>query len=208
MNISSTCLVLFFSLLLSTNVLSSSLWDEGALGDFNAGQLFTLTEGDNLFVGTQAWSDDPIDGFRFIIPDGYSSSIDIIYEYLNLGESEGTAWVWELHSLAVAESCTPDESWAYSCLAPEGSQHITSEIVQTPEDYMNPSEWDHVPIDGYILNAGIYQLADNFGFTDNQNSVLSYTFNLNVTAVPIPASAWLFGSGLLGLIGIARKKAA
>ena len=28
------------------------------------------------------------------------------------------------------------------------------------------------------------------------------------TSVPIPASAWLFGSGLLGLIGIARRKKA
>lgn len=26
--------------------------------------------------------------------------------------------------------------------------------------------------------------------------------------VPLPAAVWLFGSGLLGLIGIARKKAA
>jgi hypothetical protein len=29
-----------------------------------------------------------------------------------------------------------------------------------------------------------------------------------VSAVPIPAAVWLFGSGLLGLIGIARRKAA
>ncbi|VAW52440.1 hypothetical protein MNBD_GAMMA05-752 [hydrothermal vent metagenome] len=28
----------------------------------------------------------------------------------------------------------------------------------------------------------------------------------NTTVVPIPAAAWLFGSGLLGLIGIARRK--
>ena len=27
-----------------------------------------------------------------------------------------------------------------------------------------------------------------------------------VTAVPIPAAVWLFGSGLLGLVGIARRK--
>jgi hypothetical protein len=27
-------------------------------------------------------------------------------------------------------------------------------------------------------------------------------------AIPIPAAVWLFGSGLLGLIGVARKKAA
>lgn len=29
-----------------------------------------------------------------------------------------------------------------------------------------------------------------------------------VPSVPVPAAVWLFGSGLLGLIGIARKKAA
>ena len=26
------------------------------------------------------------------------------------------------------------------------------------------------------------------------------------TAVPLPAAAWLFGSGLIGLVGIARRK--
>jgi len=30
----------------------------------------------------------------------------------------------------------------------------------------------------------------------------------NVGAVPIPAAVWLFGSGLLGLIGVARRKKA
>jgi len=29
---------------------------------------------------------------------------------------------------------------------------------------------------------------------------------LDVTAVPIPAAVWLFGSGLLGLVGVARRK--
>ena len=32
--------------------------------------------------------------------------------------------------------------------------------------------------------------------------------NLQFNAVPIPPALWLFGSGLLGLVGIARKKAA
>lgn len=32
--------------------------------------------------------------------------------------------------------------------------------------------------------------------------------SLTVTAVPVPATVWLFGSGLLCLIGIASKKAA
>ena len=34
----------------------------------------------------------------------------------------------------------------------------------------------------------------------------SVTLTLETTPVPVPAAAWLFGSGLLGLIGIVRKK--
>jgi hypothetical protein len=34
------------------------------------------------------------------------------------------------------------------------------------------------------------------------------SYTLNVGAVPIPAAVWLFGSGLLGLIGVARRKKA
>lgn len=30
----------------------------------------------------------------------------------------------------------------------------------------------------------------------------------NVSAVPLPAAAWLFGSGILGLVGLARRKKA
>jgi hypothetical protein len=32
-------------------------------------------------------------------------------------------------------------------------------------------------------------------------------FELFVSQVPLPAAAWLFGSGLIGLIGFARRKA-
>ena len=30
--------------------------------------------------------------------------------------------------------------------------------------------------------------------------------SISVSAVPLPAAAWLFGSGLLGLIGISRRR--
>ena len=31
-------------------------------------------------------------------------------------------------------------------------------------------------------------------------------FLLTTSAVPVPAAVWLFGSGLIGLIGVARRK--
>ena len=35
----------------------------------------------------------------------------------------------------------------------------------------------------------------------------SYSLILTPTTVPVPAAVWLFGSGVLGLIGVARRKA-
>jgi hypothetical protein len=40
------------------------------------------------------------------------------------------------------------------------------------------------------------------------SSVTSTSFSGNITPVPVPAAVWLFGSGLLGLVGIARRKKA
>lgn len=44
--------------------------------------------------------------------------------------------------------------------------------------------------------AGVFWAMDNF------------TYNEEIPAVPVPAAVWLFGSGLIGLIGIARRKKA
>ncbi len=35
---------------------------------------------------------------------------------------------------------------------------------------------------------------------------LGSSYSMTVTAVPVPAAVWLFGSGLLGLVSVARRK--
>jgi len=59
-----------------------------------------------------------------------------------------------------------------------------------------------------LLWGGISSVTDVNGNPVALNSALGQTgFNyLNAAVVPIPAAAWLFGSGLLGLIGMARRK--
>lgn len=44
------------------------------------------------------------------------------------------------------------------------------------------------------------------GFTLASTGALTYGQAAAVSEVPLPAAAWLFGSGLLGLIGIGRRK--
>ena len=39
-----------------------------------------------------------------------------------------------------------------------------------------------------------------------QVNLFADDFSIGVTAIPVPAAAWLFGSGLVGLIGLARRK--
>ena len=60
-----------------------------------------------------------------------------------------------------------------------------------------------------ITNNGVddIQLTDviisNFAGTASPSNIATVT--ITPSAVPVPAAAWLFGSGLLGLIGVARR---
>ena len=51
--------------------------------------------------------------------------------------------------------------------------------------------------------------------SDDGNVIVGTAFNpdganqswmVNISAVPLPPALWLFGTGLLGLIGIARRR--
>ena len=47
--------------------------------------------------------------------------------------------------------------------------------------------------------------GNNYANFDAQElTITSYT----PSAIPVPAAVWLFGSGLLGLVGVARRKKA
>ena len=39
-------------------------------------------------------------------------------------------------------------------------------------------------------------------------SIDNVSIKADVSAVPVPAAVWLFGSGLVGLVGVARRKKA
>ena len=50
--------------------------------------------------------------------------------------------------------------------------------------------------------------TDTFIGTAFDLDELAMGFNYSITAIPIPPAIWLFGSGLLGLVGMARRKKA
>lgn len=58
---------------------------------------------------------------------------------------------------------------------------------------------------GFRVDSGT--LISAVSITNTDYLGLAYdNFTFNSTVVPIPAAVWLFGSGLLGLVGVARRK--
>jgi len=49
-------------------------------------------------------------------------------------------------------------------------------------------------------------LAGFVGTTSLNTAYTVDTLQINVSAVPVPAAVWLFGSGIIGLLGIARRR--
>lgn len=82
------------------------------------------------------------------------------------------------------------------------------------KDYLGATVWSWAPdaLNHTLLN-GSYNLG-NSSYADSTGPLAAGTYSLSIgmsqtiglTAVPVPAAVWLFGSGLLGLIGVARRK--
>ncbi len=59
---------------------------------------------------------------------------------------------------------------------------------------------------GILTGAAGYDPTDAT-WTLSTTSMTSYSMSVStVTVVPVPAAVWLFGSGLIGLVGVARRK--
>ena len=62
-------------------------------------------------------------------------------------------------------------------------------------------------IDSYQAATGDFSAHwDSVVSGPKASQIISWDIAGNVSAIPVPAAVWLFGSGLLGLIGLARQK--
>jgi hypothetical protein len=74
---------------------------------------------------------------------------------------------------------------------------------------LNPSNNDIIASFAYV-DGGVTGLSTTFATTETIFNGEDFTRGqfMYLAPVPIPAAVWLFASGLFGLIGVARRKAA
>lgn len=80
------------------------------------------------------------------------------------------------------------------------SQSVTNSSV-------SPTFQGMLPAGNYVYNIDMTSSssATNNGMSSGDASALTALTLTPMTVVPVPAAVWLFGSGLLGLVGVARR---
>ena len=110
--------------------------------------------------------------------------------------------------------CGANSSMTIDCSSTTGINLFTTtdangDYLFTASDYSNYYNYyfiveiDPATLPGFIATTPTSKFFNSLG---NSNPITTADFGFQ--AVPVPAAAWLFGSGLLGLLGMARRKRA
>lgn len=89
----------------------------------------------------------------------------------------------------------------------------TDNTVSYSGTYNDPvTSWTDFSFEGsrFSVDIAAMQSGGFTGFTNDGTNLADYsvdTLNVSVSAVPVPAAVWLFGSGLIGLMTACRRRA-
>jgi hypothetical protein len=135
----------------------------------------------------------PID-IEYSMDDGEPTTTDWFREWtITLRDSSGVAYDFNSASAAIED--LENYLWTSTVYFPQPGNYTIDLFFGT-----------------YHLPGGAPGCGPNSGtcwnehFDDILENGEHALMNVHLSAVPIPATAWLFGSGLIGLIGLARRK--
>ena len=129
-------------------------------------------------------------GLGWVIPNGFTNAASIAGS-ISVGTMTGN----------IMEALEPggavdDEDWLHIVLSPTGPEINDNASGTITAIFPNGT------FDTSVLQNQTWSLY----WGDSAQSVRDGTFQSSFSAIPIPAAVWLFGSGLIGLIGVARRK--
>jgi hypothetical protein len=176
---------MIFKSLIGLSFLIASLVSASA----NASTIFAPTDGNVNFLNTNI--------------DLSSGNTQVaIFNVGDLGGANNTVVLDNVYSASLAEFSVSGGNYLVSSKA---------NISATAFDNMTLFGTDNFIL-GLTNDSGTNWVAD-IGYTSLGGSLYDVHFadgsllQVDVQVVPVPAAVWLFGSGLIGLAGIARRKA-
>jgi len=141
---------------------------------------------------------------RIVITNDFSGSDSYLAQSVSTGAGVGA----EVGS--IPESIIGDSLLSFGTILLSDSTGAVFTNMDLPETLPSLDMFDN-PSFFWGLESSMIDCPD----PDFCNEIITeiYTFegtlsSLSVSSVPVPAAVWLFGSGLIGLIGVARKKKA
>lgn len=143
----------------------------------NGTNIFGLPVGDTSVVATGTFNDSLIGG--------------------NIVSGSGTIFVSAIPDLMITVG-----TQTFTAADDNGSGQLNI-INGTVIDGNDPAGFVYAGTNG---NGNDFTSDASENFIGNSSIFGNWT-TFNLTPVPIPAAVWLFGSGLIGLVGIARRKA-
>jgi hypothetical protein len=188
-------------------------------GDFSGGTQGTLFNGQLLTIGYefQVSSDISVTELGW-----YAPNIDV-----GLSEAH-LVGIWNVSggdplaqtTILSGTGSTLDTGFRYESLGSSltlfaGNNYVIGGVAGTLDPYVGKVSLSSIvsndPSVSYLEPRAILS-ADPFQFPgvpgSSEDNAGYFGPNFKVAPVPVPAAVWLFGSGLLGLIGIARKRKA
>lgn len=132
----------------------------------------------------------------------------------NLNVAGVTGWRLADAKGCSSVNCTSEEmgNLFYNVLGGTASQSIVTTHNANYDLFSNIQPWYYWLATKYTENdTGAWYFGMHYGGQGVGNTTL-YSFSAwavhdgDVGRVPVPSAVWLFGSGLIGLIGVARRK--
>jgi hypothetical protein len=170
---------------------------------------------------------------EFVDPDVYDQSgvvgdlnIDPILAYTSLGNSGDATemdWmtaaldyigdpydtIWTLEKIEFEGSADTDDYWN-----PLGGNIYTGDLEFGTSHFLIKIGQGNVEYDTFLYQNldSILQATISLGWLDEFSGLTSGDFDIyrvsHLSQVPIPATAWLFGTALIGLVGFSKRRKA
>jgi len=201
---------------LSDNPVSDLLWDVGVEGIYEPDSSIT-TSGDGFAIANTTSSIDFLDYIflgigqsvsQTVISEGEttnngtaSSSASHGVYFQNIGNSSDQTLRYSFdYSIIAAAEATGDEALASASVSITDFGGVNILAEANADSIFGPIFDDQGTSGSFIIEVGAGGFTQMFADISSNGSAVS--------VIPVPAAAWLFGSGLIGLIGIARRKKA